>query len=503
MQTPPDARGDDRDRGNDRLVLACVAAGSLVAGAGLFWATKQVLDYYIPYQYHYRPGTLSGWLADALNMYSKRRRRARPVRVYMDGCFDMMHYGHANALRQAKTLGDVLVVGLIPDAEILKVKGPPVQNDSERYTMVEQVKWVDEIITGVPYDLSPEFMNELFTKHRIDYVIHGDDPCLLPDGTDAYAHAKKLGRFKLGHPLTNAFAETHDGPDDSEAEQGQGQQQQGQQQDGPEAEQQQAAAAAAAAAVAAAEEAERGRSPAPAPGKEHRMLQRSASKGHTRVSRFMPTSRRLVQFSEGKPAPDGGRTVYIDGAFDMFHPGHVEVLKLAKAQGDFLLVGLHSDEDVANRRGPHMPIMNVHERALSVLACRYVDEVVIGAPEQVDANLLSTFNIGLVVRGSLSETSHQGPVEPYRYSLAKERAMFRELPSPCTTTTRNIIERIVANRAAFEARNAKKAATEERYYASKDEAVRAKGGSGGGRGGGGGKGGKGGGGGGGGFVKEV
>ena len=133
----------------------------------------------------------------------------------------------------------------------------------------------------------------------------------------------------------------------------------------------------------------------------------------------MPTSRRLVQFSEGKTAPDGGVTVYIDGAFDMFHPGHVETLKvgggkglrlsaacvrvgfgtfhpghvgmlklgegtgaagpanticrplprrpspcqtpaappltplpqLAKAQGDFLLVGLHSDEDVTNRRG--------------------------------------------------------------------------------------------------------------------------------------------------------
>lgn len=40
-------------------------------------------------------------------------------------------------------------------------------------------------------------MNELFTKHRIDYIIHGDDPCLLPDGSDAYAHAKKLGRFKM------------------------------------------------------------------------------------------------------------------------------------------------------------------------------------------------------------------------------------------------------------------------------------------------------------------
>lgn len=53
------------------------------------------------------------------------------------------------------------------------------------------------LLPGVPYDLSPEFVQELFTKHKIDYIIHGDDPCLLPDGTDAYAHAKKLGRFKM------------------------------------------------------------------------------------------------------------------------------------------------------------------------------------------------------------------------------------------------------------------------------------------------------------------
>lgn len=38
-------------------------------------------------------------------------------------------------------------------------------------------------------------------------------------------------------------------------------------------------------------------------------------------------------------------------------------------------MGLHTDEDVEARRGPHTPIMNVHERALSVLACKYVDEV--------------------------------------------------------------------------------------------------------------------------------
>ena len=31
-----------------------------------------------------------------------------------------------------------------------------------------------------PYVLGPDFLQELFAKHKIDYVVHGDDPCLLP-----------------------------------------------------------------------------------------------------------------------------------------------------------------------------------------------------------------------------------------------------------------------------------------------------------------------------------
>ncbi|XLR07255.1 hypothetical protein HN51_062020, partial [Arachis hypogaea] len=55
---------------------------------------------------------------------------------------------------------------------------------------------VDEVITDAPYAITEEFLNRLFYEYNIDYVIHGDDCCLLPDGTDAYATAKKAGRYK-------------------------------------------------------------------------------------------------------------------------------------------------------------------------------------------------------------------------------------------------------------------------------------------------------------------
>lgn len=62
--------------------------------------------------------------------------------------------------------------------------------------MVSGVKWVDEIIPDAPYAITEEFMRKLFDEYNIDYIIHGDDPCVLPDGTDAYALAKEAGRYK-------------------------------------------------------------------------------------------------------------------------------------------------------------------------------------------------------------------------------------------------------------------------------------------------------------------
>ncbi|KAG1660779.1 hypothetical protein FOA52_011320 [Chlamydomonas sp. UWO 241] len=429
---------------------AAAATGASLIAAAVYARRTHAYEQYVPLQYQYRPGTISGWIANALSKYSKTRRQQRPVRVYVDGCFDMMHYGHANALRQAKAVGDELVLGLIPDSEIVRCKGPPVMNEEERHILVEAVKWVDEVITGVPYDLNPQFMQELFIKHRIDYVIHGDDPCLLPDGTDAYAHAKKLGRFHMvkrtegvsttdivGRMLTctrvNPFIASEEPHPLAKSFSG-------------------------------ADEAAR------ASSKDD--MSSAGTPRRTALSSFLPTSRRLVQFSNGRTPEEGARIVYIDGAFDVFHPGHVKILQAAKAEGDFLLVGLHTDEDVTGRRGPHLPIMNLHERSLSVLACKYVDEVVIGSPMVITRDLITTFNISIVVRGDTSETAGCMEHDARRYEVPKQMGILRVLQghSP-DMSARAIIHRIVSKREAFEARNAKKVASEQKYYEDKKEYV--------------------------------
>ncbi|CAK9149181.1 unnamed protein product [Ilex paraguariensis] len=115
--------------------------------------------------------------------------------------------------------------------------------------------------------------------------------------------------------------------------------------------------------------------------------ERSQTKsGH--ISHFLPTSRRIVQFSNAKGPGPNASVVYIDGAFDLFHAGHVEILKSARQLGDFLLVGIYADQTVSEQRGARFPLMHLHERSLGVLACRYVDEVIIGAPWEVTKDMI-------------------------------------------------------------------------------------------------------------------
>lgn len=57
---------------------------------------------------------------------------------------------------------------------------------------VKGCKFVDEVVSGVPYIMNDEYLKWVIEEYKIDYVVHGDDPCIV-DGKDVYESAQKMG----------------------------------------------------------------------------------------------------------------------------------------------------------------------------------------------------------------------------------------------------------------------------------------------------------------------
>lgn len=91
------------------------------------------------------------------------------------------------------------------------------------------------------------------------------------------------------------------------------------------------------------------------------------------------------------------KVVYVDGVFDLLHKGHLELLSRAKAFGNFLLVGVHSDEAVKSYK--RIPVMSEQYRYELVAALKGVDAVISGSPLFLEGKFLKEWNIGAVVHG--------------------------------------------------------------------------------------------------------
>lgn len=326
------------------------------------------------------------------------------------------------------------------------LSGPPVMNEHERYAAVSACKWVDEIVENAPYVTQLDVINQ----YDIDFVVHGEDVSLDEHGNDTYALVKQAGKYKqikrsegvstteivgrmvlctkdhLNAALALDFHKTHSGT----------------------------------------------RSPTIANRKlnnnnnnnnhiteeqKQDLLNDDKSLNiYNHASHYLPSTKLITLFAHNEHSVSNPqRIVYIDGAFDLFHVGHLSALQQAKSLGDYLIVGVHSDAVVNAIKGNNLPILNLQERALSVLSCRYVDEVVFSAPWSPTVQQLQQLRVDIVAHGTCSDYPDNVP-DPYQ--AAKQLNIWNVFTSEYPTmTTSTIIQRIIDNRHLYAERNKKKA----------------------------------------------
>ena len=127
-----------------------------------------------------------------------------PVRVYADICGDLLHAGHMEFFKKARSLGDELIIGVLADEDVASYKRAPVLTLNERVSMVKACRYVDEVIVGAPLYASKEYLQNL----KIDVVVHGDDfDPLDPLTQSQYGSAIKMGIFKQ-IPYTDGISTT-------------------------------------------------------------------------------------------------------------------------------------------------------------------------------------------------------------------------------------------------------------------------------------------------------
>ena len=105
------------------------------------------------------------------NIVHDLKREGKKI-VWTNGCFDLLHVGHVRYLKEAKKLGDILIVGINSDESVrkLKGKGRPIQTAEGRAEILSSLEFVDYII------IFPELSVERYLiEFKPDIYVKGGD----------------------------------------------------------------------------------------------------------------------------------------------------------------------------------------------------------------------------------------------------------------------------------------------------------------------------------------
>lgn len=108
----------------------------------------------------------------ALSRIASRLRAGKKKMVFTNGCFDILHVGHVVYLDKARSMGDVLIVGLNSDSSVRRIKGPsrPINREQDRARVLSALASVDYI--AIFTEDTPE---NLIKNIRPDVLVKGGD----------------------------------------------------------------------------------------------------------------------------------------------------------------------------------------------------------------------------------------------------------------------------------------------------------------------------------------
>tara|TARA_B100000900_G_scaffold104437_1_gene86681 strand:- start:360 stop:815 length:456 start_codon:yes stop_codon:yes gene_type:complete len=123
--------------------------------------------------------------------------------VFTNGCFDLLHKGHRDLIKQSFSFGDILIVGLNSDESVKRLKGEdrPIQNEVERKNALLNTRYVNEV-----YIFDDDTPLELINLIKPDILVKGGD--YTPNEIVGYEEVTSSGGEIKIVPLTPGFSTT-------------------------------------------------------------------------------------------------------------------------------------------------------------------------------------------------------------------------------------------------------------------------------------------------------
>ena len=131
------------------------------------------------------------------------------------------------------------------------------------------------------------------------------------------------------------------------------------------------------------------------------------------------------------------KTIFVNGTFDLLHPGHVSLLSWAKSLGDYLVVGIDTDDRVREKKGSTRPIYNQTDRGIMLVSLSAVDEVRYFDSDESLENLVKEVKPDIIVVGS----DWKGKTIIGSYYAAELKFFDRIEEYSTTKTIQSIIDR--------------------------------------------------------------